>query len=200
MNIHWIGSPHFSSRKENKIEAIIIHYTGGSSAKGTARWFRNPVSRVSAHYIISRKGAVIQCVSLTNAAWHAGRSKLPDGSKNVNQKTIGIELANRGYLIKDGDDLFYERGGDLRKYNGTYEKVDQWNEEISNLHPIYTVYWEPYSVVQIESLISLLEYLKEDSKMVRKDFKYILGHEEICIPEGRKQDPGLLFPWEQIRF
>jgi N-acetylmuramoyl-L-alanine amidase len=189
MDINWIGSPHFSNRKGHKIEAIVIHYTGGGSAIGTAKWFRNTHSRVSAHYIISRRGKIIQCVGLDNAAWHAGRSRLPTGSANVNQKTIGIELANRGYLIEDEQSLYYERGGDLRPFLGNASKSNQ----------VLDLYWEIYPREQLEALASLLDHLRYKEGLNKQVLKNIWGHEEIAIPKGRKQDPGPLFPWEWFR-
>lgn len=52
--------------------------------------------RVSAHFYISRRGRVIQCVSLHRRAWHAGQSYLltPQGMRhNLNDTSVGIELA-----------------------------------------------------------------------------------------------------------
>ncbi len=52
--------------------------------------------RVSAHFYISRRGRVVQCVPLHRRAWHAGASQLstPQGLRsNINDTSIGIELA-----------------------------------------------------------------------------------------------------------
>lgn len=47
---------------------------------------------VGAHYLIDRSGAVFRLVEEANIAYHAGASKMPDGRKNVNDFSIGIEL------------------------------------------------------------------------------------------------------------
>jgi hypothetical protein len=47
---------------------------------------------VGAHYLISRGGTVYRLVEEKNIAYHAGTSELPDGRKNVNDFSIGIEL------------------------------------------------------------------------------------------------------------
>ncbi|MFA9262193.1 MAG: N-acetylmuramoyl-L-alanine amidase [Undibacterium sp.] len=58
---------------------------------------------VGAHYIIDRKGVIYRLVDEANIAYHAGASKMPDGRKNVNDFSIGIEMiANEsdGYTEK----------------------------------------------------------------------------------------------------
>lgn len=50
---------------------------------------------VSAHYIIDRSGKIYRLVEDKNISYHAGASKMPDGRKNVNDFSIGIELINK---------------------------------------------------------------------------------------------------------
>jgi len=50
--------------------------------------------KVSSHYIIDREGIVYRLVDEKNIAFHAGKSRLPDGRMGVNQLSIGIELIN----------------------------------------------------------------------------------------------------------
>lgn len=50
---------------------------------------------VSAHYVITRRGHVIQLVDEQHRAWHAGKSRMPfrnDRRSGVNRFSIGIEL------------------------------------------------------------------------------------------------------------
>lgn len=47
---------------------------------------------VGAHYLIDRSGRVLRLVDEANIAYHAGSSKMPDGRKNVNDFSIGIEI------------------------------------------------------------------------------------------------------------
>lgn len=47
---------------------------------------------VGAHYLIDRSGIIHRLIEEANIAYHAGASKLPDGRKNVNDFSIGIEL------------------------------------------------------------------------------------------------------------
>lgn len=50
--------------------------------------------KVAPHYLIDRKGNIYRLVADKNIAWHAGVSQTPDGRKNVNNFSIGIELMN----------------------------------------------------------------------------------------------------------
>ena len=93
MQIHYKPSPNYSSRRGNKVNTIVVHATAGSLG-GTLAWFAQRRSGVSAHYTISKKGAIYKHVAETNKAWHAGRSKL-HGRRNVNAFSIGIELVNK---------------------------------------------------------------------------------------------------------
>lgn len=70
-------------RNGRKPELIVIHLMAGSMG-GTASWFGNPESGVSAHYGVSEAGAVHQYVSEFDTAYHAG-------DWDVNQTSVGIE-------------------------------------------------------------------------------------------------------------
>lgn len=84
--------PHFSKR-ESEIDAIVLHDTGGSTARGALEWFNKPESKVSAHFVIDKDGTVYECVEVEDKAWHAGRSSL-FGRENVNDFSIGIEIVD----------------------------------------------------------------------------------------------------------
>jgi N-acetylmuramoyl-L-alanine amidase len=94
-----IPSPHYSTRTKG-ITAIVLHYTGAMTIEGMISWFKDPVSKVSAHYLIGRDGRLVQMVPDNRVAWHAGRSAmrphLADGDPrkeiNVNSFSLGIEL------------------------------------------------------------------------------------------------------------
>ena len=52
-------------------------------------------SKVSAHYLINRKGELISMVEESKTAWHAGKSKWKN-YVNLNNQSVGIELVNKG--------------------------------------------------------------------------------------------------------
>ena len=83
-------------RSKKEIKFVIIHYTGMQSEIESITRLKNPKSKVSCHYLISRKGHVIQMVKDKNVAWHAGKSKWKN-FVNLNNNSIGIELVNKGH-------------------------------------------------------------------------------------------------------
>ena len=96
MNDHIINfSPNFSNRKD-KVKYIIIHYTGMKNLKDTLQLFKTPASKVSCHWLISKKGILYKIVEENKVAWHAGYSQWKKDI-NLNNISIGIELQNRGH-------------------------------------------------------------------------------------------------------
>ena len=90
-------SPNFSQKRSGRIiKFVIIHYTGMQSEIESIDRLQNPNSKVSCHYLINRKGIITKMVEDKNLAWHAGKSKWKN-YKNLNSKSIGIELVNRGH-------------------------------------------------------------------------------------------------------
>ncbi|OGI16218.1 MAG: hypothetical protein A3E38_01805 [Candidatus Moranbacteria bacterium RIFCSPHIGHO2_12_FULL_54_9] len=49
---------------------------------------------VSAHYLIDRAGTIYRLVEDKNIAYHAGVSTMPDGRRNANEFSLGIEMMN----------------------------------------------------------------------------------------------------------
>ena len=98
MKILSILSPNYTkkTRKIKDIKFIIIHYTGMQSEIESLKRLCNRSSKVSCHYLINRKGQVIQLVKDKNIAWHAGKSKWKKFT-NLNANSIGIELVNKGH-------------------------------------------------------------------------------------------------------
>ncbi|PZM84285.1 MAG: hypothetical protein DKT66_06525 [Candidatus Melainabacteria bacterium] len=74
-----------------KPSLIIIHVMQGTF-DGTRSWFKNSKAKVSAHYLVSKKGDLLQMVADSDTAWHC---------RNANQKSIGIE--HEGYVENASD-------------------------------------------------------------------------------------------------
>ena len=91
-------SPNYSKigRYKREIKFVIIHYTGMQSEIESIKRLKNPKHKVSCHYLINRKGEVIQMVKDENIAWHAGKSKWKKYF-NLNNNSLGIELVNKGH-------------------------------------------------------------------------------------------------------
>jgi hypothetical protein len=89
--ISWLkGEGNFtkSHRGPKSIRNIVVHVTEGPFW-GSVSWLRNERSHASSHYIVSRKGRIVQLVHDSDIAWHAG-------NWNVNVRSIGIE--HEGYV------------------------------------------------------------------------------------------------------
>lgn len=78
------------------IDAIVLHSTynasGGDPYNLDKILAQFEQYGVGAHYLIDRSGKVYRLVRESDIAYHAGASKMPDGRKNVNDFSIGIEL------------------------------------------------------------------------------------------------------------
>ncbi len=91
-------SPNCSQNKRpiSHIKFIIIHYTGMQSEIESINRLMNIKSKVSCHYLINRKGTILQMVPDNKISWHAGKSKWKS-FQNLNNNSIGIELVNKGH-------------------------------------------------------------------------------------------------------
>jgi len=87
--VRFIPSPSFAPGRV--IDRIVIHITQGSFT-GAINWLKNPNSKVSAHFVISGKGELVQMVNLKDIAWHA---------TPYNTRSIGIEHEGK-YVIEQG--------------------------------------------------------------------------------------------------
>lgn len=74
---------------------VVLHYTAIGETRAARDWLCNPDTEVSAHYLISTRGTLIQMVAEDQRAWHAGAGRW-GASEDVNSRSIGIELTNTG--------------------------------------------------------------------------------------------------------
>lgn len=95
MNIIQHPSPNFDDRKRH-VDTLVIHYTGMKTMQEAKDRLCDPLSKVSAHYLIDEDGSIYQLVQNEKRAWHAGFSFWNEQT-NVNGNSIGIELVNPGH-------------------------------------------------------------------------------------------------------
>src|SRR5215468_2762339 len=97
MKIVQCSSPNHDARPEGAaIDILVLHYTGMKTADEALARLTDAASKVSAHYTIGRDGRVFAHVPEERRAWHAGVSFWA-GERNVNARSIGIELVNPGH-------------------------------------------------------------------------------------------------------
>lgn len=94
-------SPNCGPRKPEKgvapiIDTLVIHYTGMMPTIRARDWLCDPVSQVSAHYLIDEDGTTWRMVAEKDRAWHAGVGAWR-GWRDINSRSIGIELSNPGH-------------------------------------------------------------------------------------------------------
>ncbi len=93
---HWQASPNFGSRRDGlKPQFVVLHYTAMDSGQAALERLCDPAFEVSAHYLISNTGYLWQMVEESMRAWHAGAGQWR-GLEDLNSRSIGIELDNRG--------------------------------------------------------------------------------------------------------
>jgi N-acetyl-anhydromuramyl-L-alanine amidase AmpD len=88
----------FAKADKRVIDTIIIHSSYDAlsgnpySLEGLIKEYQQ--YGVAPHYLIERKGTIYRLVEEKNTAFHAGVSQAPDGRKNVNEFSLGIEIMN----------------------------------------------------------------------------------------------------------
>jgi N-acetyl-anhydromuramyl-L-alanine amidase AmpD len=70
-------------RSPTSIRYLVVHVTEGPFWP-SVRWLKSEQSHASSHYIVGRRGRIVQLVHDSDIAWHAG-------NWNVNRASIGIE-------------------------------------------------------------------------------------------------------------
>lgn len=93
--MRWPSPNHGPRRGGARPELVVIHYTGMESCAAARARLCDPAAEVSAHWLVSETGEVEALVPEEARAWHAGAGSWA-GQGDVNSRSIGIELANRG--------------------------------------------------------------------------------------------------------
>jgi N-acetylmuramoyl-L-alanine amidase len=90
-----LPSPNHDERHD-RIDTLILHYTGMQTAQAAIDRLRDPAAAVSSHYVVDEDGTVIRLVPEARRAWHAGVS-FWRGNTALNGRSIGIEIVNPGH-------------------------------------------------------------------------------------------------------
>ena len=139
---------------------IVLHHTvSGDNAEGIIKDWADTKERVATAFVLKRNGDLYQTFSSKYFAWHLGASNL-----SLEQHSIGIEVANWGYLVK-GDGTVQTVGGKMVRTepdkfyayygNAVNCSIQEYKDGYRGHH-----YYEKYSEAQIRTIGSLLLYLK----------------------------------------
>jgi N-acetylmuramoyl-L-alanine amidase len=88
-------SPNFDDRTL-PVSMIVLHYTGMVDGAAAIARLRDPVAKVSSHYLVDEDGTTLRMVAEDKRAWHAGASHWRE-IDDVNSASIGIEIVNPGH-------------------------------------------------------------------------------------------------------
>ena len=179
----YVGGPFAAGRPR----ILVMHFTYGAGGRSSANWFADPnrPNGSSAQIVIDRDGSLIQCVEFGTVAWHAGKSRLRD-IDGLNAHSIGIELANWGYLQRTGSGWASYTGVKIpdpviaTHRNGNPDGVPS------------PCGWEPYPQAQLDAAVDVARVLVREYGI-----KEIVGHDDIS--KGRKWDPGPAFDMARFR-
>ena len=162
---------------------LVFHYTAGRSAESSIESLctRKPQGNASAHLVLARDGRIVQLAPFNVVTWHAGVSHW-NGLVGLNQRSIGIEMDNAGWMNVVGDKFVAWFG---KEYLASEVMLAEHKHGGGARH------WHVYSEVQLERALELAELLVSHYQL-----EDVLGHEDIA--PGRKQDPGPAFPLAAI--
>lgn len=179
---HWIPSPNKYNGRRHELDLLVFHYSAGhGNAVALGRVFSSRSVQASSHWGVGRDGEQAQYVDEDNTAWHAGDGLFPlDPAKdspladNVNARSIGIEVCNRGWASsKHG-----RARGEARHRNPRSRARS----------------WEVFPEAQIDSCLELCKEIIAR----RPTLKYYTGHEDVTnyvTAGGSKLDPGPFWHW-----
>lgn len=90
------GSPNYGERRGGVTPSlVVIHFTAMESCAAARERLCDPAWEVSAHWLLDVDGCAEALVPEEMRAWHAGAGDWR-GAGDVNSRSIGIELQNRG--------------------------------------------------------------------------------------------------------
>lgn len=172
---------------ERQPKIIVMHFTYGASGRSSAEWFRDRRNAgSSAHLVVDRDGSVIQCADFKTICWHAGRSRLRD-IVGLNHHSIGIEMANWGYLKQAPNNKWKSHTGvAVTKLQIATHKNGNPPDAPSPCG------WESYPEPQVASVTEIVKALID-----AYGINEIVGHDDIS--KGRKWDPGPAFDMSLLR-
>lgn len=168
---------------------IVIHYTTHPSFDRCVSYFSTADEtlnrgKAGIHFVVGPNGEVVRMCDLDTNAQHA--AGIFD-RKSVNQRSIGIEMCNYGYLE------YNEESG---KYRSRLGGIDQ-SPEVDPADVVTRdfrghLYWQRYPVEQVAAVAKIAGLVAAKYNIPTSG---IIGHSQIRM---EKVDPGPAFPWDSF--
>ena len=97
LSIRDLPSPNQDDRPDGMpVDMLILHYTDMESGAAAIARLRDPVAKVSSHYVVEEDGSIFRLVPEHRRAFHAGISHWR-GHDTLNGRSIGAEVVNPGH-------------------------------------------------------------------------------------------------------
>ena len=175
MQIEIQNSPNQGSRNGNIPDIIVCHITEGNF-DGAVATLKDIVRKVSANFIVSRTGRVVQLVPIDKEAYCNGTQCENSHGANYNGRATSKLVLSRHtnanyYTISIEHEGFSKDGGTLTE-------------------------------VQLQATVDLMKWIKSEVKRIYNcdiilDREHIIGHYQID-PINKPLCPGLKFPFDEI--
>lgn len=195
----------FKAEKSKK-DLIVLHYSAGSTAFSAFQSWKARTDRVSSAFVIEKNGMIFQCFDPSFWAFHLGLKTPHWESGRHDKRSIGIEIASEGPLIRKGEFLYWWPN----KYNVKYCHVEEKEKYICadwrgmQYHSVITE-------EQIKSTVSLVQELCAQFnippdlsiKKMEYDIEFFKKWTGIsCHHNFRsdKFDTGPAFPLDRLKF
>lgn len=173
MKIIEYTTTNMSSRQGWVPDMICCHQTAGA-AKSAINWFTNSASKVSAHYLVDKNGAIYNFVPIEKMAWANG--------SNTTDETLPYHYSkSRSAIVRE------------RKTNANFYTVSVEFENDDT-----GVLTEP----QYQAGLWLMKYIRNELKDIygvefKADREHIIAHSDIN-PTQKSGCPGKDFPFERF--
>lgn len=159
----------FEQYKEDLHQFIVLHYTAGTSLRGTINTYNE--RGVSAHFTTDNDGTIYKTVNPdTDIAYHAGVSYFA-GKTGLNYYSIGIEHINPGFRETN---VVFSGFSTPRKLTGS------------------EVYWYPFSEEQFVASVAFTRDLQEHYRIPGY---HVVTHADIA--PSRKSDIGPMWDYKR---
>lgn len=163
-----------------KPRGLVVHYTSGRSLNGAIDAY-NSLSWMGSQgfgcYVMDKDGKIYRSVNQDpgQVAYHAGRSEW-QGQKSLSYHLMGMEICCAGLLDTD-----------LKTWFGV-NIPEELTRRVDDFNNVRAGIYHRFTEAQEESLTNFILHQKRVNPEF--DFDWVLGHDEIAVPRGRKTDPG----------
>ncbi|MEY2702685.1 MAG: hypothetical protein RLY43_1321 [Bacteroidota bacterium] len=165
----------------NYPRGAVIHFTAGNEDDSGENSYEIGRKNKHTYFVISSKGKVWQGFPLNRFGSHAGKSYYPSIGSSVSQHLVGIEICCAGKLEY--------KSHKYRSWFGKIFQKEQVRSVVENKDNWIIGHFHKYAVEQEIALYNLILWLWKNNPNTFNIDK-VLGHDEVCAPKGRKNDPG----------